>query len=291
MSHAQPGPYGGPPPQQPPPPYGQGAPQPGYGYPQQAPYGQQQPPYGQPGPYGRPGPYGQQPYPGVPAPYPPPIPPRRGGKGKVVGITVAALVVVGAIIGGITVLMKDHSGSSVADDGKRYKLTAPDTVLTEYKKDPDFRDQGFFNTPEARRDLRIMGVRNPESNSAEYRAGNVSERKLLRFIGIWGGIKKPENFVDAMFRSMAKSVTATKVEGTPQAVTPPGFDGAMKCQYTHPGDSSIVVPLCIWADHSTAGVVYVGDRKHSDPGAKLPFDEAAGITAKLRTEIRVEIKK
>ncbi len=286
MSHAQPGPYGGPQPPQPPNPYDR--PQ-GYGYPQQAPYGQQPGPYGQP----QPGPYGQQPYPGMPGPYPPPIPPQRGGKGKVIGITVAALVVVGAIIGGVTVLMKSGGSSSVADDGKRYKLTAPDTVLTEYNKDPEFRDQDVFNTPGARRDLRIMGVKNPESNAAAYRTEKIPERKMLRIIGIWGDIRKPENFVDAMFKSLAKSATATKVEGTPQTVTPPGFEGAMKCQYTHPGDGSgtTVLPLCIWADHSTAGVVYVGDMKRSAQGIKIPFDEAAGIAAKLRTEIRVEIKK
>ncbi|RLV08732.1 hypothetical protein CTZ27_08175 [Streptomyces griseocarneus] len=284
MSHGQPGPYT-PPPQQPP------MPPTAYGQPQQ------QPPYGQPGGYyGQPqpnAPYGQQPYPGMPAPYPPPIPPQRGGKGKVIGITVAALVVVGAIIGGATTLLK-NSSSSVSDDGKRYKLTMPGTVLTDYTKDPDFTDQDVFNNPGARRDLRIMGVKNPESTAAAYENDrDSSDQKMLRTIGVWGEIGKPENVVDGMFTSLAKSAKRTTVEGSPQTVTPPGFDNAvMKCQYTHPGGGDdIVLPLCIWADHSTAGVVYVGDKKRSAKGLKIPFDEAAEKVAKLRTEIRVEIKK
>ncbi|MCC3770226.1 hypothetical protein [Streptomyces sp. UNOC14_S4] len=277
MSHGQPGPYPPQPPMQPTP-YGQPGP-----YGQQAPYGQPQPN----------APYGQQSYPGMPAPYPPPIPPQRGGKGKVIGLTVAALVVVGAIIGGATTLLK-NSSSSVSDDGKRYKLTMPDTVLADYTKDPDFHDQDVFNNSGAKRDLRIMGVKNPDSTAAAYENDrDPADQKMLRTIGVWGEIDKPENVVDGMFTSLAKSAKRTTVEGSPQTVTPPGFDNAvMKCQYTHPGGGDdIILPLCIWADHSTAGVVYVGDKKRSSNGLKIPFDEAAEKVAKLRTEIRVEIKK
>ncbi|MEV7347198.1 PQQ-binding-like beta-propeller repeat protein [Streptomyces sp. NPDC093544] len=131
------------PPQAPP----TGAPQPGYGYPQQpAPYGQsgpygqpQQPgPYGQ-GPYGQPGPYGQQPgygyppqaqYPGAPN-TPPPGGSRNPFKGKpavIIGAAVAALLVIGGTVYAVSSGGDDEGKKPVAeksDDGKATGSAAP----------------------------------------------------------------------------------------------------------------------------------------------------------------------
>ncbi|WP_418957498.1 PQQ-binding-like beta-propeller repeat protein [Streptomyces tritici] len=96
----------------------QGAPQPGYGYPQQpqpgygypqqpGPYAQQPGPYGQPqpGPYGQPqpGPYGgyptqpQYPGPGMPGPAPSGNNPFKGKPGVIIAAAVAGLLVVGGV--------------------------------------------------------------------------------------------------------------------------------------------------------------------------------------------------
>ncbi|MCQ4079933.1 hypothetical protein NGB36_04830 [Streptomyces sp. RB6PN25] len=114
--------------QQPQPPNPQG-PAPGYGYPQQPQPPQQPgfgpPAYGQPG-YGQPGyghqpAYGQQPvygqYPGFGpapqwgAPVPPPAPPGPGSRrGPVIGLAIAAAVVLLAGAAGAAVLLGGHDG-------------------------------------------------------------------------------------------------------------------------------------------------------------------------------------
>ncbi|MFD4527504.1 PQQ-binding-like beta-propeller repeat protein [Streptomyces sp. NPDC058470] len=126
------------PPQAPP----AGAPQPGYGYPQQpAPYGQPGP-YGQPqqpGPYGQ-GPCGQQPGYGYPpqAQYPgaPGMPPPGGGsrspfKGRpaaIIGAAVAALLVIGGTVFAVSGDGDGEGKKPVAeksDDGKATGSAAP----------------------------------------------------------------------------------------------------------------------------------------------------------------------
>ncbi|MBT2385678.1 hypothetical protein [Streptomyces sp. ISL-11] len=278
MSYSQPGPYGQPQPPQSPPqgnPYGQ---QPGYGYPPQQPYGQAQP-YPQPG-----------------MPYPPPMPPQRGGKGKAIGIGVAALVLVGAIAGGGYVLLKNRD--TVGDDGKRYQLTTPETVVGDYKKGAAEGKEGFDTEELA--DVRRMGVANPQSVGAGYKSGAGVSTKGLKFNGVWGEVKNPEQVVDRMFISLANAAkkdddasVTSKVEGSPQKVAPAGLDNAvMKCQYvTYTGSKTVTMPLCIWADHSTVGTVFVVDAARSGLGVKIPFDEAGGLVAKLRTDVRVEVKK
>ncbi|MGW4021019.1 outer membrane protein assembly factor BamB family protein [Streptomyces sp. NPDC005009] len=115
-----------------------GAPQPGYGYPQQQPPQQPGPynsgpyasgPYGQPqqpGPYGQPqqpGPYGQQPgygyppqpqFPGAPGTPPPGGPgsrsPFKGKPAMIIGAAVAALLVIGGTVWAVS-----------GDDGKKDK--------------------------------------------------------------------------------------------------------------------------------------------------------------------------
>ncbi|MBH1933102.1 hypothetical protein I5Q34_02150 [Streptomyces sp. AV19] len=296
MSYPQPGPYG----QQPQPPQG-GAPNPyaqggapGYGYPQPG----QPAPYGAPPqqPYGQPPmpPYGQQP--GMPGPYPPPVPPQKGGAGKTVAIVLGALVLVGAIVGGAVVFLNKggDGGSTVADDGKKYKLTTPETVAGEYQKDasaPSSSTQG--NVDEELKSY----VTNPEKVSASYKAGTGLSPKQLKFSGIYGDIKDPEALVDAWFakakENSEKQASSGKLEGSPQKVSPSGLENAvMKCQVakTSLGTKTMDVTLCVWADHSTAATVVPVDAASMMSGKNMSMDDAATITAKVRNDVRVEVK-
>ncbi|MGK5637780.1 hypothetical protein ACSNOK_05590 [Streptomyces sp. URMC 126] len=338
MSSDQPNPYGQP---TPPGPYGQGAGapggQPGYGYPpgqppqqqpnpygqqpqqppagpygqppQQPPnpYGQQPGPYGvppqQPGPYGQYGPYGQQP--GMPGPYPPPIPPQRSGKGKAIGITVGALAVVGALLaGGYAVFGRGGGGGSVPDDGKRYKLTAPDTVLGDFTKDPAETDKGFG--PNGRENAAELGVADAEKAGAGYEAGTGLTQKYIFFGGVYGKIKNPEKTLDRLFVLMGRSLEKEdkggkdgkgELEGSPQKVTPPGLGNAvMKCQYVKTAGGSggapadFRAPLCAWADHSTTAVVMRVDLA-SAMGSGTPLQQAAEQTVRFRDAVRVEVDR
>ncbi|MFG3258016.1 hypothetical protein [Streptomyces sp. NPDC048172] len=319
MSDNQPGPYGqqpGPYGQQPqqPGPYGQQQPQyggaqgqPGYGYPQQGqqPGGyQQQPPPQQQGGYGYPQqgqpqqpqqPYGQPGQPGMP------MPPQGGGssKGKTIGIIVGALVVVGAVIGGILFFTggdDDGGGGKVADDGKKYKLITPATVAGSYQKSPSGGGSGFDS--EAKSDFEEFGVKNLKDVNAAYKSGSGMSAKQLQFAGVYGDIDDPEKVLDAAFGKMAQEASKeggkTKLEGSPEKVSPAGADDAvMKCQNASteasPG-KTVKIPFCMWADHSTVGTVMSVDLAAAMTGKSAPISEAAETTAKVRKDTRVEIK-
>ncbi len=287
--------------QPPPNPYGQppqqAGPPPGYGYPQQggipqqpqqpAPYGypqQAQNPYGQPpqgqGPYGappqgQPNPYGQQPGWGAPPP-----PPKKN-TGKVIGIVLAVVVVVG---GGIGIAVNMGGGGS---DGARYKLTTPQTVATDYTKQPG-TDTSSSDSNEL---SDVPGMTDAKQVQAQYR---TSAEKTLTFIGAYGSIGDPESAVDAAFAAFAKE--GASGEGNPvgdvQTVHPAGFDGTvMKCQQ-YQADSSgteLKFPLCVWGDSSTIGLVAVADPAKILTGGTTSIDEAAGIAAQVRTDTRVKI--
>ncbi|MFD8377585.1 hypothetical protein ACFV2X_03215 [Streptomyces sp. NPDC059679] len=339
MSYNQPGPYGQQPQQ--PGPYGQGgaAGQPGYGYPQQPPqqaggygqpnpYGQPQPPqqpgYGQP-PQAQPGygypqqpadPYGQQQYgqPGMPGPYQP-TPPPSGGNKKGLAIGIGAVVVVAAVVGGFLVFNnKDDDGKGgggnkgggknvVADDGKRYKLITPATVAGEYTKDAS--KGGDTLTESDKADFEKLGVSNPQSTGASYKAGEGMSQKVLSFNGLWGKIDNPQAVVDGAFAKISQEAEkdssvgsggTAKLEGSPQAVTPAGLDDAvMKCQnvkFTGAAGTtkSFTIPICMWGDKSTIGYVVVSDVSAALSGGGTSIDTAAEITAKVRKDVRVEIK-
>ncbi|MFF3642368.1 hypothetical protein [Streptomyces sp. NPDC002564] len=352
MSHHQPGPYGGQQPQQPGPygqqppqqpgPYGQPpqAPQPGYGYPQQAP----QPGYGYPqqapqGPYGQPqqpGPYGQPPQPpyGQHAPYGQVPPPPPGGGKKKTGIIVATVAVVAAAaVGGYFLLAggdddksgKDGGSSSVADGGGGgggikddgpHKLIAPDTVLTDYKKDPA-RSSGLNSVDLDKAEA--AGVKNPKDVQGQYQSGskdNPMAQKVLTFGGVYGDIEDPEGVVDHMFtnakeKNAASGGSGESVElvGEPKAYEPAGLDGAvMKCQEMKvdlgggagtsgstagstagsSGPSKMSAATCIWGDHSTLGYVVTTDVAGALAGTPADLDEAASTTARFRGEVRVK---
>ncbi|WP_105974454.1 hypothetical protein [Streptomyces geranii] len=327
MSHNQPGPYGEQP-QQPGPygqpaqsgPYGQPpqappgpptAPQPGYGYPQQAPpqpgygYPQQAPPqpgYGYPqqgAPQGAPNPYGQQQPPYGQAPYGVPQPPPGGGKKKTTAIVLGSVAVVAAIaVGAWFVLGTDGGsggGSAIADDGA-HKLTAPATVLGgEYKKSGDSAADGL--SEDEIKDAEAWGVENPKDISAVYASGESLTAKTLMFAGVYGTIDDPEKVVDAMFAQMksesAKGTSADdgKLVGSPQEFTPAGFEnGIMKCQQIESTESGTTtkMPFCIWGDHSTLSYVLTYDLASLASGKASTMEEAAELAAKLRADVRVK---
>ncbi|MGW7420369.1 hypothetical protein ACWGJB_09925 [Streptomyces sp. NPDC054813] len=316
MSYNQPGPYGGPPQQpgpygQQPGPYGQPpqAPQPGYGYPQQAPpqpgygyppqgvppvppqqnpYGQQQPPYGQP-------PYGQQPY-GVPQP------PAPGGGKKKTGLVIGAVAVVAAVAVGAYFVLAGGGSGGLKDDGP-HKLTAPASVLSaKYKRVGDSSEQKTSSSDAE--DLAKSGVTDATSVTAIYSTVDLESldtsnpadvakaqtAENVTLFGVYGSVKDPQAALDATFANMKKDSTSdddVQLVGDAQSVSPDGLDGAvMKCQQAK-GKNQLTgkaqtAYLCIWADYSTIGMV--------EPTAAVKtygIDESAKIAADVRSEVRV----
>ncbi|MFC0597531.1 hypothetical protein ACFFHI_03940 [Streptomyces palmae] len=300
----QPGPYG--PPQQPGP-YGQGgAPgQPGYGYPQPSqpgqpnPYAQPTQP-GQPGPYGapqQPGPYGQPPQ--------PPQPPSGGmSKNTKIALAIGAVVVVGAIVGGIVVAVggdsdkNDKAGpaptgsASPGTDGpssappttqppttppQSYKLTTPQTVLSVYKLDKD--SGSTENLSEA--DKQSIGISGPATGvSGEYTATST---KKLQIFGAYGQLQNPEQSLDSFFSEFTKGASESdaKMIGTPTEQHPNGMDdGMIKCQVMQ-HESGASAPICVWSDESTVVAVSFFEQ----PAQGMP--QAAQAAADLRKEVRV----
>ncbi|MFF4530417.1 hypothetical protein ACFY1P_14180 [Streptomyces sp. NPDC001407] len=322
MSYNQPGPYGAPQQPQQPGPYGPGgAPgQPGYGYPQQPPapaYGQppqpgpygQQPPYGAPqqGGWGQPqqpGPYGQQPQPGMPGQYPPPVPPQSGGgKGKAIGITIGALVVVGAIVGGV--LFFKSGGGSGGGKVAPYTLVMPDSLL-DGKFNKQQSSTGATNKNLADdNELKAMGITNGTGVGAAYKN---AQQQSLAVRGVYGDVSDPGKAVDAIFAKLDQSSSSTpgaKVEVVTPVTEfhPSGFDGAvMKCEarkstataasFTATSEGSI----CIWGDSSAVTVVshsvtkgsggITGGATTSATGNAMSAQELSEATAKVRTEVR-----
>ncbi|MBB5117494.1 hypothetical protein AF335_03000 [Streptomyces eurocidicus] len=313
MSYHQPGPYGQQPPQQPGP-YGQGgAPgQPGYGYPQQAPPppppyvgGGPQAPYGapqQPGPYQQ-APYGQQP--GMPGQYPPPVPPQGGGKGKAIGITIGALVVVGALVGGAVWFMGGSDGEVAP-----YTMVMPDKLL-----DGQFTKGGSAGAPGGQdsesltndKDAKEMGINNGTGVKGAY---TNAQKQALMVVGAYGELPDPEKSVDAMIAKMDEGekknqavVKGAQVETVTAwtAFSPGNFDGAvMKCETKKSNysvgaiSSSAEVSVCIWGDSSAVGVVRHQVAKTTSPyggssaatGSVMSAKDLAEATAKIRNEVR-----
>ncbi|GHG54339.1 hypothetical protein [Streptomyces griseocarneus] len=268
------------------------------------------------------GPYGIPPH----QPYPPPPsrPPGRGGRGRTIALVAGAFVLVGAVAAGGVLLIqgKDRrepsraaensppgtaglgglKGAAAPGDGKRYRLTAPETILGgTYKKDPVTSRDPFHDVD--KQTLAIVGITDAQSVGAAYKSGTTatSPLKLANFGGLWGGVKDPEATVDNMFRTLILGIQADptgkpELEGSPRAFKPDRLDGnaVMKCQKMKTTDPSLgprtfTVPVCIWADNSTVGVVSSADAEtillHLDPS----LDKAADVTARIRQDVRVEI--
>ncbi|WP_333769538.1 hypothetical protein [Streptomyces sp. IBSBF 2435] len=328
MSNSQPppNPYGQQPPdpygRQPQQPYGQPPQQPGYGYPQQGPpaqpaYGQPpqpgygypqqsqpaQPPYGQPP---QPGygqvppqpPYGQQPGYGYGYGEPPAAP---QGSGKRNGIIIGAVVALVAIGAGVFFATRGSDGGGIKNDGKKYRLTMPETVAADYKKTDDDEDGGFDETDMAT--LKTLGVSDAKKSQADYLIGDQDTGQVLEVAGVYGTVKDPQKVVDGMFAQMKKDAAKKEDDGTthelvgePQKVTPAGMDdAAMECQQVkyHIPDQNIDFPttICLWADYSTVAYTVALDlgKVQNGTATAMPYDQAAELAQRVRKDVRVPL--
>ncbi|WP_228991176.1 hypothetical protein [Streptomyces sp. DH8] len=313
----QPGPYGAPPPQG----------QPGYGYPQQAPqgvppqqpnpYAQPQQPQGygypqaqQPGPYGQQPPappYGQAPYGGQPPYGEQPQQPKKK-TGLIVGVAVVALAV---IAGGAYFLTSGGGSGDVADSTKGYKLTPPASV-EDFTKDASKPSVSRPVTGEDKAEAEAMGVKDANKVEAQYKSGskdNPLAQKVLMFEGVWGEVSDPAKTLDAAFAkaevNMMKSggdgKSKVSLVGSPKEFKPEGFDGAlMKCQdlkvvndkavgSAAKGPKEFTMPVCIWADYSTVGIVGSLDVASALTGKGGPQEDVADLAAKLYNTSRTKI--
>ena len=88
---------------------------------------------------------------------------------------------------------------------------------------------------------------------------------MIKFMGVYGEIDDPAKAVDGMFDKMKTesekedaSTSTGKLIGSPKSFD---ADGAvLKCQETEvkgggSGPKSIRMPVCIWGDNSTLGIV------------------------------------
>lgn len=296
---------GGYPPQQPQQPGGYGQPQqpqPGYGYPQQPPQPQQ--PYGQPPQpgYGQQPPYGQVPQQPGYGGYPP-QPPQGGGSGKRTGLIVGVVVALAAIGAGVFFVTKggDSSGS-LKNDGKKYKLTTPATVATDYKKSDQLGGgDGLEDSDLAK--LKSAGVANATQVGAGYSTdSSLAGGKLLEYDGVYGQVKDPGKVVDRMFSMLKEgNNNGEKVEaqGSPQTAHPAGMktDAVVKCQTVKESEKdngqtvTINTTVCVWADYSTVAYVIPLDASTftSGAGKAMSISDAADLTAKVRNDVEVEV--
>ncbi|GHC50813.1 hypothetical protein [Streptomyces cinnamoneus] len=290
MSHPQPGPYGPPPiPPQQPNPYAQGYPQ--------------QPAAGGWGPPQAPGPYG---------PYPPQ---GGGGKGKAVAITIGALLVVGAIVGGVLFFTGDgdsggnggggDNGGGVPAKMAAYTIEMPQTLLDgKYTKNTSLSSskdtEDLSNDPKAKE----FGILNGTGKKASY---ENAEKQRLKVTAIYGELADPAKTVDALFADMERAQAKYKdrIETVTEttAYRPAGFDGvSLKCktQRVKSTLSSLSVSdisTCIWGDGSAAGVVEhrvvkssggIAGATTSATGDVMSAKELSEATAKVRNEVRKE---
>ncbi|MGA6169826.1 hypothetical protein ACPEIF_06125 [Streptomyces sp. NPDC012600] len=328
MSNNQPGPYGGQPPQGQPGPYGQqpgpyGAPPqgpPGYGYPQQpGPYGAQPGPYGAPpqGPPGygypqaqQPGPYGQQPpappYGGQPGYGMPPQPPKKK-TGLIVGAAVVALAVVATGVYFLTSGSDEASNKNVSASTKGYRLTPP-AAVDEYKRYANAKGAAGPLVGTQKAEAEALGIKNPSKTGASYAIGTPgTANKVLDLEGYWGEIADPAAVLNGSFENTAQEMQSeddsveAKFIGPAEVVEPAGLEGAvMKCRdlqvinkkadgSPEKGPRELVVPICVWADHSTVGVVTHGDRALLLAGKSPSKDEVAALATKLYNSSRTKL--
>jgi len=219
---------------------------------------------------------------------------------------VGSVVAVGAVVGGF--LLFGTGGGSVGDDGKKYKLTSPETVASEYQKHTLANGTNDLSASDLS-EFEKAGVDKPQSAYGSYKAGSGTALKQLNFRGVWGDVEDPEATVDTAFAMMAEeternsesSGNSAELVGDPETLEPAGLeDAVMKCQMVKvslgsgssspSGPADLEAPLCMWGDHSTVAMVSAQDSSAVLTGKGMTLDEAAELATKLRGDARVEIK-
>ncbi|MEU7471566.1 hypothetical protein AB0A94_24100, partial [Streptomyces sp. NPDC044984] len=227
----------------------------------------------------------------------------RACGGKKAGIIIGAVAVVAAIgVGAYFVIGGGGGGADIADDGP-HKLEPPASV-GEYKKGGSGSSDGGPTGAESAADLEKLGIESGTVVKASYTSGSSTELgKAMSFNGAYGEIGDPEATIDKGFATAHESSKDTgdnageaeKVtwKGSPETVEPNGLDGAvMKCQTASisEGTTALEMPICVWADHSTYGVVNGLDLAAAGKGGSggLATDDVASFAAELRSAARVK---
>nr|WP_232546398.1 hypothetical protein [Streptomyces antimycoticus] len=218
---------------------------------------------------------------------PPPQGPAAGGRGKgrTVGLAVGAVVVVGAL--GVGAFMLFGGGS-----GGPYKLTTPKTVAADYERQGSGTDDSDLSAA-GRKDLQqVPVVKDPHLVAADYQ---TSGKEMLKFTGVWGDVTDPARGADLALAVIVKTLQdngTAQAKGSPQTFSPDGFDGdVLKCQsmkFTS-DQGSMEAPACVWGDKDTLGVTVMADPAAAVLGGGMSLEDAAGLTAKVRKDARVEI--
>ncbi|MEU8823313.1 hypothetical protein [Streptomyces sp. NPDC048636] len=264
LGGGQPNPYGGG--QQPsaePNPYAQS---PSYGYPQQPQAPQQG--YGFPQ---QPAPYGQPPYPGQPG-----QPAPGGGRNttKIIAITAAALVVVGAVVTGAVVLTGGE------DKPKAMKLVTPKEL-----------DDGGYTLDKGTTDLKNEGTSVQDSMPegatsvmARYTQAD-DENSGLVFSGMYGEISDPAKVQDSMFKGFKGGDSDPGAEGKRKKFQPDGADGpAIECQVVKIYNR-LYAPACAWAEKTDAAMVLDVDGENEE-ASDVDMEAFAKVTAGIYKDTR-----
>ncbi|WP_431780282.1 hypothetical protein [Streptomyces chumphonensis] len=281
------------------------------------------------------------------------------GRGKLIGLAVAAVVLVGAVIAGVLLLTggdddtsadadkkpgasqdaeagRDSEGGEEPEDADRpdaepgtedgddgdqegdadspsqdpadrpggqepHELVLPERLLDTYTLIAG--EDGGLPTDTTGFDEAIDAMRVDDAEGAQgaYSTWDLSDSEslqdpsalesmeMLMVAGAWGTVQDPEASVDGFFAKLKTEQSADadgELQGTPQAMSPDGLDGAvMKCQVMRDVDfegKAQETPMCVWADDSTVAVVMPIRMSGSRSLA-----EGAQLTADVRAELRV----
>jgi hypothetical protein len=254
-------------------------------------------------------------HPGPDEPDRPPKPPHSGGKRtRAVLVLVGALVLVVVVVAILALSGQGTDGGKDGDGGQRgvvaAELTTPQTVAGEYRRE----GKGFVQ----RSDRVFVGGApksggNGKSSSSgkhgkdkggEKVPGMVTEgvasatyespaHRTLALNGAYGRLSDPRKSVDWMLARTGRNLARIDAEpkGHAKAFSPSGFDGeTLKCRryVVRSTVKTSSLTNCVWGDSGTLGSVLVARLTSTKHDPAVPMDEAAALTAKVRTDSRVK---
>jgi len=213
-------------------------------------------------------------------------PPKKKRTGIVIGITVAALAVVGGV--GYAVYKLVDAGSAIATSSfppAEYRLTVEKELLDgEFTLVEDMsqtRGKGIEDTYDP-------SVRNAKATVAQYAS---SEGGVLVLSGMWGQLRSPE-FARGKILSGAAEAEGATLAVPAKKFTPAGYDITIECQVVRQKTSGVSssLPMCAWGDGNTGAMVAVvtPETAVKDPQS-IVLTQLAADTAKVRSESRKPI--